>query len=548
MVAPLPAAREARHMSATMPFRPPTPPARANANVRALVVDEHSASRLAMRDLLGSIGVTNVQMATEPVRAIRMMEAERFGLVLCEMKFLSQMDGIQVLEYVRTRRLLQPSAAFVLVTSAPDRLTVAATREWQPDAIVLKPVVAESLGPRIEQAMRRRVALASVHEAADRGDSQALLERVQALIREAGTPSLELLRWQANALVDLGRFAQAHEVCEQALAVKSDLPWAELALAHCERAEGRPDAATKRARTLIKAHPYFGGAYDLLIDIHEQDGRVDKALDVAQAALKQLATSRRMRTLGEIAYAHGELEVAEQCYTDLIRKNGASLTRSPLDIGMLGQVFVTQGESDKALRLVSTAHEQLATDSTAGALAASVLSQAHAAKGDGPAAETFARKALALASAAEGPEHVALLVAQGAFNAGLNEEAEALVRQTMAARKSPGVPGALARKVILDAGLKPEAFATAAPAATRPLSSDIQDAMDCLNQARFDDAAAHIDRARERLPKNPMVLLATVQVYMLRMHAKGFNEESAEHVRRCLAEVDRQIPGDNRVF
>ena len=108
MVAPLPAAREARKMSVTMPVRPSALPTRANANVRALVVDEHSASRLAMRDLLSSIGVTNVQMATEPVRAIRMMEAERFGLVLCEMKFLSQMDGIQVLEYVRTRRSPPP--------------------------------------------------------------------------------------------------------------------------------------------------------------------------------------------------------------------------------------------------------------------------------------------------------------------------------------------------------------------------------------------------------------------------------------------------------
>jgi hypothetical protein len=57
-----------------------------------------------------------------------------------------------------------------------------------------------------------------------------------------------------------------------------------------------------------------------------------------------------MRTLGEIAYAHRELETAESCYTELIRKTSTSLTRSPLDIGMLGQVFVTQGEADKALK------------------------------------------------------------------------------------------------------------------------------------------------------------------------------------------------------
>ena len=35
---------------------------------------------------------------------------------------------------------------------------------------------------------------------------------------------------------------------------------------------------------------------------------------------------------------------------------------------------------------------------------------------------------------------------------------------------------------------------------------------------------------------------------MLRMRAKGFDAASAADVRRCLAALDRQIPGDERVF
>jgi hypothetical protein len=45
-----------------------------------------------------------------------------------------------------------------------------------------------------------------------------------------------------------------------------------------------------------------------------------------------------------------------------------------------------------------------------------------------------------------------------------------------------------------------------------------------------------------------MVLMAAVQVQMLHLRAKGFDAACVADVRRCLAELDRQIPGDARVF
>ncbi|MFO0235113.1 MAG: response regulator [Burkholderiales bacterium] len=317
------------------------------SRVRALIVDENVTARQAMKSLLQASGIDQVQQAGDPIRAIRLMETERFGLVLCELKFRTQMDGLQVLEYVRTRRLLDPAAAFLLVSAEADRTSVAAAREWQPDGFVLKPLSAETLSPRIEQALRRRAMLAPVHAAAERGDPIAVLATAEQLSSPAseGT-SLELTRWRVQALVDLGRYDEARALCERALEVRDDLPWAELALAHGERASGRPDAACERLRATIRAHPFHGGAYDLLIEILQEQGRTAKALAVARTALEQIATSRRTRTLGELAYAHGELELAEKCYVDLIRKTSASLTKSALDVGMLGQVFVGQGESD----------------------------------------------------------------------------------------------------------------------------------------------------------------------------------------------------------
>jgi len=45
-----------------------------------------------------------------------------------------------------------------------------------------------------------------------------------------------------------------------------------------------------------------------------------------------------------------------------------------------------------------------------------------------------------------------------------------------------------------------------------------------------------------------MVLMATVQVYLMRMRALGYDDNAARLVRRCLVEIDRQVPGEDRVF
>lgn len=537
----------------------------------ALVVDEQALVRKALKDLLHSIGFETVQTAQDPLRAIQMMESETFGLVLCEVRFRSRMTGCEVLEYARARRLIAPSATFVLLAAAADRSLVATSREWQPDALLLKPVVPALMAPRIEQALSRRAAFAPVHEASQRGDPARVLDCVDELIQQSNGPTLEMLRWKTQSLLDLGRFELVRESCNQALGIKPSLPWAELALARCDHEDGRSEQACEQLGRMLRLNPYLGGAYDLLVEIHQQAGRTAQALEVAQAAASSLATARRLRTVGEMAYAKGDLALAESCYVDLIQTTGGSLTRSGLDVGMLGQVLVTRGQAEKAIQLVARSSARMADDPDSQALAASVIAQAHTARGDGEAAQDFARKALTLAASSSPPQAVAMLVAQGAFAAGLKDEATALVRETISDAPVTAV-GALARKVLADAGLRPESFVRAAPVVSpgvparpakteaesrpapeegdreRPVSADLDAALDALHQARFDEALGHVEQARRRLPANPLVLMTAVQVYMMAMHARGFDPDTAREVRRCLGEVDRQIPGSQRVF
>ncbi|MFO0120667.1 MAG: tetratricopeptide repeat protein [Burkholderiales bacterium] len=398
---------------------------------RALIVDEQPGARLALRDVVVEMGIRQVDTARDPLHALELIENDPYPLILSEVNFRGPVSGSQLLEVVRTRRLLPAHAAFVLVVSEASRSLVATTSEWQPDALLLKPIVHAVVAPRIEQAIRRRVAYAPVHEASTKGDPAELLATVDALIARLGAPSIELLKWRTQALFDLGKLDEAQRTAEAALGQRRPLPWAQVAIAQVRHAQGRNDEARELLETMIEADPYQGAAYDLLIKVHQASGRIEDAFAVARAAIKPLSTPKRLRTLGEMAYAQDELELAETCYTTLISKTGATPVRSALDVGMLGQVLVTQGQASKALDLVSGARAQWFEDAASQALAESVAAQAHGLRGDLEIAQTHARRAVELAGSSEAPVSVNLLVAQGALSAGLGDEAMALVRQTL---------------------------------------------------------------------------------------------------------------------
>lgn len=533
--------------------------------MRAMIVDGVAGSRAALAGQLTSLGVKEVVQCADPVEAIRRMESGSFHLVLCEAEFESAMNGCQVLEYVRTRRLLSPAAGFLLVCAAAQRALVVEARDWQPDGVLVKPVSVDGLGVRVEAAMRRRAAYAPLFAAAERRDPQAMLEHALRRAEDEGANAVEPLQWQARALIELERYAEARVVCDRGLFLRADLAWALVGLARCDRADGRLDDAVNRLCAVIRAQPATSEAYELLIAVLQELDQPARALAVAKQAHSSMSTTRRLRQLGEVAYAQGDVELAQNCFAELVRRTGASLTHDATDDCMLGQVYVDRGAIDEALRAVGGASKS--TDVPARALAAAVQAQAHGARGNRAHSEAAARHAIDLSDEEGASEKVLLLVARGAFAAGLHDEGQRVAARAVLRRRRARQQSPLARKVLTDAGIDATEFAkqvaaradrpadagahgTEHPDAAAPTdaSGHITQAMLCLHAARFDEALRHVEQARALLPRNPLVLLTAIQVRMLRMRVRGFEESAAADVRRCLAELDRQIPGASRVI
>jgi len=517
---------------------------------RALIVDEQPGARHALRDVIVEMGIRQVDTARDPLQAIERIEADPYPLVLSEVNFRGPVSGSQLLEVIRTRRLLPPDAAFVLVVSEASRSLVATTSEWQPDALLLKPVVHAVVAPRIEQALRRRVAYAPVHAASMKGDPAELLATVDALIARLGAPSIELLKWRTQALLDMGKLDEAQRSAEQALSQRRPLPWAQVAIAQVAHAQGRQDEAQALLESLLEADPYQGGAYDLLIKVHQAAGRSDQALAVARAAVKPLSSASRLRTLGEMAYAQDELELAETCYSTLIQKTGATPVRSALDVGMLGQVLVTQGQASEALDLVSGARTQGFEDAASQALAESVTAQAHGLRGDHEIARVHARRAVELVASASAPSGVSLLVAQGALTAGLGDEALSLVHQILGddpVSKVHSQP--LAERVLRRAGF----------AVPEPRGSDeggalarrmLRGADAPPGRVPSDTRAGYMQPAEVALPTDGLsAMMAAVRSELLGMQARGYDGAAAARVRDGLRAVERLIPdAAGRIF
>ena len=106
-------------------------------SMNVLVVDDYKTMVRIVRGLLGQLGFTNVDDATDGPTALGMLRAKSYGLVLSDWN-MQPMSGLELLKQVRaddrTRAL-----PFVMVTAEAKAENVVAARQAGVNNYVIKP-------------------------------------------------------------------------------------------------------------------------------------------------------------------------------------------------------------------------------------------------------------------------------------------------------------------------------------------------------------------------------------------------------------------------
>ena len=518
------------------------------SKLKALLVDDMSSMRVNLRTQLQQLGVGDVAQASSAAEALKAISARAtgkpFDLVLCDYNLGGSTNGQQLLEYVRSKKLLQPVTIWFMVTAESSYDSVAVASDYAPDDYLIKPFTAANLESRLMRHFERQDALEpALKRMADGNLDAAAVEFGK--IAEAGSKfTMDALRQRARCLTLLHRHGDAKAVFAQALSIRQRLPWAELGFARALRDAGEMEKAHAAAVAMVAANPTLAGAHELMAEIHQDRGEEMQALESLRTAWSIVPSAERARALGELAVRAGEMEAAKAAYAKVVAATRTSVTKTPYDNAALAQIYMDTGEAAKALEVLKSVQREYVEETGFQAIAAAVEARARQDLGDETAASEALGRALEFAKNAD--PQAALAVSRACFALGEDAEGERIVTSSVRSNHEDEKLVAAARKLLKDAG-REDVTSRLIDEQVSDMLAMTEQALALAKKAQIAQAQTIIAEAVAGLPRNVGVLVAAAQINLLYLSQEGLSTEVVNRVRGYLATLDTLAHGTERV-
>lgn len=119
--------------------------------VRVLMVDDSRTARRFMRQVLVSIGVEQISETDDGSRAVEILEAETFDLIVTDLH-MPEMNGMELATWIRTQSL-RPEVPIIMATSEQDPGRRAQALESGVSALIDKPFAPAAVRALLEELL-----------------------------------------------------------------------------------------------------------------------------------------------------------------------------------------------------------------------------------------------------------------------------------------------------------------------------------------------------------------------------------------------------------
>ena len=124
-----------------------------NKDINILIVDDFSAMRQIVRNLLHELGFDNTSEADNGQTALPMLKAGNFDFLVTDWS-MPDMDGLTLLKTVRADEQLR-DLPVLMVTAEAKREQIVDAAEAGVNAYIVKPFTAETLKDKIDKIFRQ---------------------------------------------------------------------------------------------------------------------------------------------------------------------------------------------------------------------------------------------------------------------------------------------------------------------------------------------------------------------------------------------------------
>lgn len=516
--------------------------------LRILVVDSVPGMRAATCAQLGNFGATRIEQASQAGDALALIRRVGYDVILSEYDLGNGFDGLNLFEEARRQGLLKASCVFMIVTAERRATRVIGAAELAPDAIVLKPYTGETLYSKLVRAIRRKVRFRPIDEAILAHDFLLAIRLCNSGIDAGDDDAPAFVRMKVHLLLRVGDWTAVRDVCREVLAL-TDLAWARMALGKAQYHLGGFEEALTVFQGVIAEHELVIEAYDWLARTLRSRGDTGGALDVLKrAAVRSPYVLERQRDLGDLAWHHGDLAVAETALSETVRLARFSFRRDAADLGRLAEVQLARGDMLSARRSVAEIRKEF-RESPAAVLADALDATILLRQGEKQKAREALNQSLqGLATQLVPPAPaVGLAVANACMQQQQFEVGENIVRTVLKNRHDDPVLHARVAEVFRCAGHE-EQGRQLIEAAVQDIVALNNEAVRLAQAGELAVAAEQFVRAVADMPANIQVLVNAINALLACVNRHGWHDGYMQHAAEYLERARALDPDNGRAL
>lgn len=513
----------------------------------ALVIDDISSMRHAIRSQLQSIGMNSVSACSTAHEALELMKTTTFDVILCDYNLNKSSSGQHFLEYLRTENILNATTLFVMLTAETEYSFVASAVEFIPDDYLLKPCSETKLRSRLERLIDRRTFMMPVLRAINARRYDAVVDvcdRMLAIVQDERR-RMELIKRRAEAQLALHDYEGALASYEQA--VRSDVPWVMLGMARAHFVLGNLTRASEIAHALIDKNRSYVAAYELLAKIRRETEDDEGAFDLLNRSTEILPSAKRFRSVSQAAFLLGRLDEAKANAEAAIRLSSGSMVERSGDYLSLAQTQVDMGDYKSAIETLEKKAKKHGDVGIFGVARDAILAQAYFDAGDREKAKKLMDRSASLLAHRKN-SFVMTALGKAALKTG--DVRMGLKLLTHAVQMSGKDEKRIARHVkksMLDTGHK-DKIEDVIDGGRKRILLLVDECTKLMRSAHFNEAYQKISEALEIHGENLEALMTAAQLHLLWLKQEGPEKAVVERARYYLATLDKLQPNDLKVM
>ncbi|MFA7554883.1 MAG: response regulator [Spongiibacteraceae bacterium] len=286
---------------------------------RFLIVDHYPFGRDMLRRNLLFMGAEKVDIAVSASIAITMCKKVDYDVVIADYNLGDGKNGQQLLEELRSQKMLSNVSAFIIITSETQRDAVLSTLEYQPDDYVAKPYTQDLLLRRVSKILRYKSSLHSVFQSIDNKNYHLAIQGCQHYLQNYEEFSSRCLRILGELYQNINEMDKAQEIYDAEL-VANDSDWARLGLAQVYMSHEYYNEAEALLLELMDINYMYIDVYAKLADIYIQASQYGKAEEVmAKAVTVSPLSIRFQQDYAKLCERNNHYEPAISAWRSIIK-------------------------------------------------------------------------------------------------------------------------------------------------------------------------------------------------------------------------------------